>query len=129
MLCLVPNEARGDGTRDACAFEIPDGSATEVVRDTTRTCPDTTSQSSNGPTMSRKPGRNDPCPCGSGRKFKKCCLAQTRPLPDAVVARMNERVRQHMLEEAERKRRFGEVRPLITTVHKGHRFIVVGSWT
>lgn len=21
-----------------------------------------------------KPGRNDPCPCGSGRKFKKCCL-------------------------------------------------------
>ena len=22
-----------------------------------------------------KPGRNDPCPCGSGRKFKKCCAA------------------------------------------------------
>lgn len=21
-----------------------------------------------------KPGRNDPCPCGSGRKYKKCCL-------------------------------------------------------
>jgi SWIM/SEC-C metal-binding protein len=21
-----------------------------------------------------KPGRNDPCPCGSGRKAKKCCL-------------------------------------------------------
>tara|TARA_R110000850_G_scaffold274200_1_gene411454 strand:- start:397 stop:846 length:450 start_codon:yes stop_codon:yes gene_type:complete len=20
-----------------------------------------------------KPGRNNPCPCGSGRKFKKCC--------------------------------------------------------
>ena len=20
-----------------------------------------------------KPGRNDPCPCGSGRKFKRCC--------------------------------------------------------
>ena len=20
-----------------------------------------------------RPGRNDPCPCGSGRKFKKCC--------------------------------------------------------
>lgn len=20
-----------------------------------------------------KPGRNDPCPCGSDRKFKKCC--------------------------------------------------------
>lgn len=27
--------------------------------------------------MSRKPpkvGRNEPCPCGSGNKFKKCCL-------------------------------------------------------
>jgi uncharacterized protein YecA (UPF0149 family) len=21
-----------------------------------------------------KPGRNDPCPCGSGKKFKKCCM-------------------------------------------------------
>ena len=21
-----------------------------------------------------KPGRNDPCPCGSGNKYKKCCL-------------------------------------------------------
>jgi uncharacterized protein len=26
-----------------------------------------------------KTGRNDPCPCGSGRKYKKCCLG----LPDA----------------------------------------------
>src|SRR6267378_1561341 len=23
-------------------------------------------------------GRNDPCPCGSGKKFKKCCLDMTR---------------------------------------------------
>ena len=23
-----------------------------------------------------KPGRNDPCPCGSGKKFKKCCQAK-----------------------------------------------------
>ena len=22
----------------------------------------------------RKIGRNDPCPCGSGKKFKRCCL-------------------------------------------------------
>ena len=22
-----------------------------------------------------RPGRNDPCPCGSGKKFKKCCGA------------------------------------------------------
>ena len=24
-----------------------------------------------------KPGRNDRCPCGSGRKYKKCCEAKT----------------------------------------------------
>jgi uncharacterized protein len=23
-----------------------------------------------------EPGRNDPCPCGSGKKYKKCCLAK-----------------------------------------------------
>ncbi len=23
----------------------------------------------------KEPGRNDPCPCGSGKKFKKCCGA------------------------------------------------------
>ena len=27
--------------------------------------------------MSVKPGRNDPCPCGSGRKYKLCCGSQS----------------------------------------------------
>jgi methionyl aminopeptidase len=26
------------------------------------------------PLLSMKVGRNDPCPCGSGRKYKKCCI-------------------------------------------------------
>jgi len=25
--------------------------------------------------FSPKTGRNDPCPCGSGKKYKKCCMA------------------------------------------------------
>ena len=25
-----------------------------------------------------KPGRNDPCPCGSGKKYKKCCGANEK---------------------------------------------------
>jgi len=25
------------------------------------------------PIRSEKVGRNDPCPCGSGKKYKKCC--------------------------------------------------------
>jgi tetratricopeptide (TPR) repeat protein len=24
--------------------------------------------------MAKKIGRNDPCPCGSGKKYKKCCI-------------------------------------------------------
>jgi uncharacterized protein len=26
------------------------------------------------PAVTSKVGRNDPCPCGSGRKYKRCCL-------------------------------------------------------
>lgn len=26
--------------------------------------------------VGQTPGRNDPCPCGSGKKFKKCCGAE-----------------------------------------------------
>jgi hypothetical protein len=33
-----------------------------------------------------KPGRNDPCPCGSGRKVKRCC-GQTRGPADDDLAR------------------------------------------
>jgi len=27
--------------------------------------------------MNQKAGRNDPCPCGSGLKYKKCCALKT----------------------------------------------------
>jgi uncharacterized protein YecA (UPF0149 family) len=27
-----------------------------------------------GSKLGRKVGRNDPCLCGSGKKYKKCCL-------------------------------------------------------
>jgi hypothetical protein len=32
-----------------------------------------------------KPGRNQPCPCGSGKKYKKCCVGK----PDAVASDLN----------------------------------------
>src|SRR5205085_6354774 len=34
----------------------------------------------------RSVGRNDPCPCGSGKKFKKCCLGKPEPELQAVAA-------------------------------------------
>ncbi len=27
-------------------------------------------------------GRNDPCSCGSGKKYKKCCLVENQPSQD-----------------------------------------------
>lgn len=27
-------------------------------------------------------GRNDPCPCGSGKKYKRCCLGRSKPPPN-----------------------------------------------
>ncbi len=31
--------------------------------------------------LAPKVGRNDSCPCGSGKKFKKCCAGQTPTNP------------------------------------------------
>lgn len=27
--------------------------------------------------MNKKPGRNDPCPCGSKKKYKQCCMTKS----------------------------------------------------
>lgn len=47
-------------------------------------------------------GRNDPCPCGSGRKYKRCCLGTDRdkladPSPIAGVTMQEYRRRVHEL--------------------------------
>lgn len=31
-----------------------------------------------------RPGRNEPCPCGSGRKYKQCCLPKDEALDAAA---------------------------------------------
>lgn len=33
-----------------------------------------------------KPGRNDPCPCGSGNKYKKCCLTKEEAVERERIA-------------------------------------------
>jgi len=32
-----------------------------------------------------KPGRNDPCPCGSGQKYKRCCLPRDEAAAHAAA--------------------------------------------
>jgi len=36
------------------------------------------------PASLKTTGRNDPCPCGSGKKYKKCCMRQ-KTKPDAYM--------------------------------------------
>jgi uncharacterized protein len=35
--------------------------------------------------MGEKTGRNDPCPCGSGKKYKNCC--QNKPVRKKLTAK------------------------------------------
>ncbi|MDX8404585.1 MAG: SEC-C domain-containing protein [Mariprofundus sp.] len=37
--------------------------------------------------MARKVQRNEPCPCGSGKKYKKCCMVSERDQMTASVGR------------------------------------------
>jgi len=37
-----------------------------------------------------KTGRNQPCPCGSGKKYKKCCLAKGKVSSDLLYRRLGE---------------------------------------
>lgn len=38
----------------------------------------------NQPVRTKKTGRNDPCPCGSGRKYKHCCLNKPKEAIDLI---------------------------------------------
>ena len=44
-------------------------------------------------------GRNDPCPCGSGKKYKKCCQSKKSISIEEVQAEEVERVLQTFYEE------------------------------
>lgn len=76
-----------------------------------------------------KPGRNDPCPCGSGKKYKKCCLlAESSRVPVSRLPREVEEAVRARAEAAQvRRARFGEVRPAIHSDFQGHKFVAVGN--
>lgn len=70
-------------------------------------------------------GRNDPCPCGSGKKYKKCCLDKDIPattIPKEVMEHF-----QNMPREPFEKGGFLTGRPFIGTVFQGNRMRAVGS--
>lgn len=38
----------------------------------------------------KKVGRNDPCPCGSGKKYKNCCMKKDMEAEKELLKKMNE---------------------------------------
>lgn len=53
----------------------------------------------------RKIGRNERCPCGSGRKFKRCCMTPlTRPSTPTIVESACNITRARMIQDLEATR-------------------------
>ena len=55
-------------------------------------------------------GRNDPCPCGSGKKYKKCCANKEQPDLETVQADELERILQAFYDEYPKQKDFGDYR-------------------
>src|SRR5471030_1713552 len=53
------------------------------------------------------PHRNDPCPCGSGKKYKNCCRLNAVPssLPQAEISRLSALLNSGQYPEAESRAR------------------------
>jgi hypothetical protein len=76
-----------------------------------------------------KVGRNQPCPCGSGVKFKRCCGSPTRQKPHASRIRpdLEKFIKRHRANELMRKQQQGLGRPIISAEANGSRFVAIGN--
>jgi len=96
-----------------------------------------------------KIGRNDPCPCGNGKKYKRChgaptaatspqFLSQSAPrfsvhmhptntVPPEVIEKAMAQMREHERQQQERRRLYGHVRPEIAADFQGHKFVAIGN--
>ncbi|MGQ0666963.1 MAG: SEC-C metal-binding domain-containing protein [Nitrospiraceae bacterium] len=83
-----------------------------------------------------KIGRNDPCPCGSGKKFKKChnnprfelpFLIQQAPIEKHLEEEGKRLLEQQRAKEIQRQHQQGLGRPIISVEFQSYRFVAVGS--
>lgn len=83
-----------------------------------------------------KIGRNDPCPCGNGRKFKQCHgriqfelpnLVSSANLEKQIIAEGRRLFEKHKVRDLQRQKQQGMGRPIISTEHNGYRFVAVGN--
>jgi hypothetical protein len=80
----------------------------------------------------KKLGRNDPCHCGSGKKYKKCCLRSDQPGPPPKMTaedlmRIRDKIREHQQKEAKRQEEYGDVRPIIHADLAGKKIVAIGN--
>ena len=68
-----------------------------------------------------KPGRNDPCPCGSGKKYKNCCLEKDE------ASRRLERQASNATLNAEVQREYEEYQEFEELMDRGERSDRVAS--
>jgi hypothetical protein len=78
-----------------------------------------------------KVGRNDPCPCGSGRKFKKCCLDATpqgtTAMPPEVAEEARRRLAAHEMRRRDHLAMHGRIREPVHADFQGRKIVAVGS--
>ncbi len=65
-LCAVSVDQKRDSTEAIDNARPPTKTNAKQVQNTTKTKP------AQAPNKAKKIGRNDPCPCGSGKKYKRC---------------------------------------------------------
>jgi len=71
-------------------------------------------------------GRNDPCPCGSSKKYKKCCEnkgGSQSEIPEEVFRKVQEHARGRLMWEEG----YGKIREIISADFKGQKFVAVGD--
>lgn len=73
--------------------------------------------------QSPKIGRNDPCPCGSRKKFKKCCIEFWHDLP-RLHAQANLEFNQ---KRQQRLKKYGDIRPVVHSEFQGKKVIAEGN--
>jgi len=74
-----------------------------------------------------KIGRNAPCPCGSGKKYKKCHADRPMELKKLALEKAGALFRQRMAAERRRQEQFGHVRPIMHVDAWGKKLVAVGG--
>lgn len=82
-------------------------------------------------TKPNKVGRNDPCPCGSGKKYKKCHGANAVTTfsvhQGALPEEIQKQFETHEARELQRQQQQGLGKPIISMNFHGYRFVAVGG--